>query len=391
MVGMAFQPAAPIDHLDLFAGRETKIQDVISAVTQTGMHVGLYGERGVGKTSLARVLEAIFKNPNLPSYEGIYVNCQTDDTYESLWRNIFRYVRTGQDPTEFTPEGIRYDLETLPEPAIIVIDELDRLEDDEALSQLADTIKTLSDHSVRSTLILVGVANSIGSLIGEHESISRNLTQIKMPRMSNGELMSIIQKGGAKAAIEFDDAASSRIVALSEGLPHYTHLLAQKAAIEAIQNDQVRVEISNVDSALESAVSGHTMEDRYLKAIYSPQPGNLYREVLLACALAKKDNLGYFSSKQVRGPLSRIAGRELDIPAFSSHLSKFADIERGVILRREGQRKSYRYQFTDPMIQPYVIITALHEGLITNALLDEIRGGPPSIDEDVIFGDGKLF
>src|SRR5439155_19716416 len=42
------------------------------------------------------------------------------------------------------------------DPKLIVIDELDRLEDDDTISLLADTIKTLSDHSIPGTLMLVG-------------------------------------------------------------------------------------------------------------------------------------------------------------------------------------------------------------------------------------------
>jgi hypothetical protein len=42
---------------------------------------------------------------------------------------------------------------------------LDRLEDDDALTALADTLETLSDHAVTSTLVLVGVARSIGELV----------------------------------------------------------------------------------------------------------------------------------------------------------------------------------------------------------------------------------
>jgi hypothetical protein len=46
---------------------------------------------------------------------------------------------------------------------------------DDALTALADTIKTLSDRATDSTVVLVGVARSIGELVGEHASIVRAL------------------------------------------------------------------------------------------------------------------------------------------------------------------------------------------------------------------------
>ena len=51
-VGDVFRPSAPVDEKALFAGREEQVRRVIDAIFQRGQHVMIYGERGVGKTSL---------------------------------------------------------------------------------------------------------------------------------------------------------------------------------------------------------------------------------------------------------------------------------------------------------------------------------------------------
>ena len=79
-------------------------------------------------------------------------------------------------------------------PSIVIIDELDRITDAGTKAKLADTIKTLSDNSTKTTLVLVGVADSIDDLILEHRSIDRALVQIQMQRMSKLELMEIVDK-----------------------------------------------------------------------------------------------------------------------------------------------------------------------------------------------------
>ncbi len=59
-VSSAFTPGAPVGQLEMLAGRADQLTDIVSAVSMRGQHVGLYGERGVGKTSLATVLAEYF-------------------------------------------------------------------------------------------------------------------------------------------------------------------------------------------------------------------------------------------------------------------------------------------------------------------------------------------
>lgn len=372
-VASAFTPGAPVGRLDMLAGRMAQLTDVVSTVSMRGQHVGLYGERGVGKTSLATVLAEYFSGLSDDAKQAVLVNCSTEDSFSSLWHNVFVELGVEHDDGLIYPELVRRSLEKLERPAIIVLDELDRLEDDEALTALADTVKTLSDHSVESTVVLVGVARSIGELVGEHASIVRALVQIEMPRMTRVELAEILTNGCDRAGLTPSPEAIDEIAALSEGLPHYTHLLGFHAGQHTVQNDRSDVTISDVQSAIPRAVDRHTILSDYQRATRSARKDALFSEVLLACALAPKNKLGFFTSGAIRDPLQTIAGRRIEIPAFSNHLSQFLEAERGAVLQREGSSRRYFYRFSDPILQPYVILNGLSEGLITDDQLRRFR------------------
>ena len=55
------QPRLPITTKELFAGRWDELTTLADAVRQPGLHVAIYGERGVGKTSLANVVRATIR------------------------------------------------------------------------------------------------------------------------------------------------------------------------------------------------------------------------------------------------------------------------------------------------------------------------------------------
>ena len=57
LAGRAFSPSAPVRERDVFAGRREQIHQVVDAINQDGQSVLIYGERGVGKTSLANVID----------------------------------------------------------------------------------------------------------------------------------------------------------------------------------------------------------------------------------------------------------------------------------------------------------------------------------------------
>lgn len=62
-IATVFSPGAPIDEGELFAGRPDQIRELIDAGSQRGQHAIVFGERGVGKTSLANTFTKFMHRP----------------------------------------------------------------------------------------------------------------------------------------------------------------------------------------------------------------------------------------------------------------------------------------------------------------------------------------
>jgi Cdc6-like AAA superfamily ATPase len=387
--GRIFTPTTPVDEKSLFAGRNEQVRSVIDVINQKGQHGIVYGERGVGKTSLMNVLHAFLGMPNVVAPR---INCDSSDTFHSVWEKSLAQAaltRTQRgigftssaktnpvEPRELlgrkaSPDSVRRALSSISGIAaavIFILDEFDRLPDN-VRHTFADTVKALSDHAVPVTLILVGVADSVKELIAEHHSVERALVQIQMPRMSAFEIKQIVENGLSKLGMTGSSNAIRQIVKLSQGLPHYAHLLGLHSVRAAIDSQTFSVEVEAVRSAIDRAIKGANQSIRtaYEQAVRSARKDNLFADVLLACALAETSDLGFFAAQDVRGPMCKITGKEYQIPSFAQHLNEFCDEKRGPILQKTGSKRLYRYRFTNPLLQPHVIMQGIQGGRITSA------------------------
>lgn len=390
-VGQAFTPAAPVARRDLFAGRDQQLETLVDVVFERGQHAIVYGERGVGKTSLASILTLVFAEE--PVKFPVRVNCDASDDFDSVWRKVLDELdlaldaradelpkaRAAMDKAlakqKLNPSDATRLLKQLgPDiEAIVIIDEFDTINDEHAPRLFADTIKMLSDQLVPSTVILLGVADTLDELLSEHGSVSRALVHVHMPRMSVDELKDIVKRGLDLLTMDIEEEALDLIARLSQGFPHFTHLLAQAAARSAVDAQRPLVTVGDMNEAT-AKVAGRIeawIEDAYEKATASSHEA-IYAQVLVASALAGTDDRGYFAAADVKKPMTKIMGKNYEIPSFIRQLNALADGERGPVLVKTGTERKHRYRFVETQMEPYVIMRSISDGLIDPILLREL-------------------
>ena len=390
-----FRPSAAINSEELFQGRTPQVRAVVDAINQPGRHAIIYGGRGVGKTSLAQILAFKLKGREPVPIICAYVTCDSGDDFSTLWFKVFSEieehtgtpilnnarVRTNGETSEFdeaaifdwTPFEIRRHIEPIGRNGVlyVILDEFNSISP-EVRQLFADTIKLLSDRASPVTLIAIGVSDNVTGLIHDHRSIERCLAQIHMPRMQREELEQIVKLGHSRVGMTIQPDSLDEITGLSKGLPTYTHLLALNASRNALDHKSLEVNMQHVKQAMEASIceTEESIRTEYDLATYSPKKTALHSKVLLACAMADTDEFGRFQPPDLCAPLKKITGEDFTTDRFSVHLKQFSSEEKGGVLKKTGSEYKWRYQFENPLLQPYVLMRGLRAGIITDEQLD---------------------
>jgi hypothetical protein len=158
-------------------------------------------------------------------------------------------------------------------------------------------------------------------------------------------------------------------------------LLGLHSVRAAVDKASWTIEESHVELALDKAIgaSQQSLQRAHHSATTSPRKDNLFAQVLLACALAETDDLGYFAAADVRPTMSKVMRRQYEIASFSQHLNSFTTDERGNVMQRMGQSRKYRFRFKNPLLQPFVVMKGLSKGLITKDDLRTLNQNSPSL------------
>lgn len=296
LAGSTFTPGTPVNDRDLFAGRLDQLGKVGDAITQLGYHAVLFGDRGVGKTSLANVISQMQIAGR--SLAACKVTCDAGDTFTSLWKKAFQElsVITVQPGFGFTQEDVIGTLsleQNVPDNAspndirrlmagisgaadiLVIFDEFDRIVSPATTGLMADTIKSLSDSGLNCTILIVGVAESVDALIENHASVERALVQVALPRMSKDEIGQIIDKGLERLGMKIDKKPRSELISLSQGLPYVTHLLALHVARSALRDNRLAITEGDLDAGIKGALDQwqQSVKSAHYKAVMSSQPG----------------------------------------------------------------------------------------------------------------------
>ena len=352
---------------------------MVHAVRDPAKHILLYGERGLGKTSLANTF---WRNASTPEYPILAARVQVNpfDDFSSLWsraleefQTVFQHHNTEirSNFAHVSPDIVRHEFQKVPRNlgAVMIVDEFDLLRAREARELTANLLKSLHDHAINVTILLIGVAENVEELIINHQSLRRVLSLVKLERMNRIDLKEILGSRLRLTPLRISNEARLEIVTLSCGLPYYVQTLGGFATHNAIKRQILQVDTEDVNAAIGNFLveCGPSFADDYQRATEGRYASNIVREVILASALARSDASGIFSAADVAKTLHTIApGTGYHDSRVQQYLAQFVLDRRGKILTRTGAKGDYRYRFADALMQPFIVM-----GAIKDAMIDE--------------------
>jgi Cdc6-like AAA superfamily ATPase len=416
-----------LDEPELFAGRAAQIEQLCRDLHTDGVCPVIYGDPGLGKSSLALQIWRIAQgDKRLLSQHGLrplafsldecflafYIPCtDATPTIDALLHRVvisLNSLTLENDPQVlvdtttrrsvslkvFTREKTKkYERMTRRQPnvgvedtlsrtcsllseisgqrVLIVVDELDRLVDAHGLSSF---MKAYSSASLR--IMLVGSARTVSDLLDDHGSVQRLTDPVLVDRMVEPELRAIVERATQRLsregiALQFDDDAASELVDLSSGFPWFVHVIGEEAILGVDKDERTNVTVTDVRRATESLTRNR----------FAQQFSDLYRRAVRGSYQREQILRGFAECRErdIRTVDAYRAFRRLGVANPSAYKGQLASAQYGRVLQASNSQDRGVVRFSNEMFKVYVRLRpSLNEGLATKVrtMFNESRPRP---------------
>jgi hypothetical protein len=319
-------PSDSIKTPERLFGREKTLTRIDRAFSSPGRQIFIYGDRGVGKTSLALTTAYLHTGVENPP---IYVMCGRTNNFAQTIQAIgnavvpvekrlerlstggsFNFSVAGfgvgmSDPPSqnngiTAPQSltealdvVRYVASKRRNTTIIIIDEMERIEGVAEREKFAEFIRNIPELDVDVRFIFCGIMHDVDQLLTSHPSAGRILETIELKRLNHSDLWKILTVVAEKLNVELQQEALIRVSQISDGFPHYVHLIGE--ALFWSMFDDPNVVVRSGPEHFKAGVAGalqrveSALRVQYEKATKKTRNTADYEEALWALADSTSD------------------------------------------------------------------------------------------------------
>jgi hypothetical protein len=389
-------PARAIASPQHLKGRAKTLTQIDRAFNSPGKHIFIYGDRGVGKTSLAQTAASLRQSadaePILVSCGGApFLSIVRDAVKQSLpvGDAVFqKKVETklkagiagfGYDFTRSLTSGIVPPIDTVNDAVqllrfvaefhsrepVIIFDEFDQLLDDTQRRICAEFIKAASDRPVGVRFIFCGIGSSLEELIGVHLSTGRYLSPVQLERLTHDARWEIVEEAAKAIGVGISHPHQIRIGQISDGYPSYIHLMTEMI-LWSMFDDAEPVGVCSQQHFAAGVRQAVQEAETTLKIVYdraTQKYSDDYQEVLWAIAddhLLRRQTTDIFDKSYLRIMAERPHRKTLNKQQFSDRLNKLKTARHGEIIVGKG---AGWYEFRENIVRGYVRLRAESVGV----------------------------
>lgn len=397
----------PIRPTNVYAARGSA-EELFRKSLARGMIPVIYGEYGVGKTSMARYEARDAESENRlvniesvadKSLQDVFSRCLEKLGYTVTTKRVEGsavakgYEQSGHaeanvgwakaviaskrsKTTTLTQQTEEQLVVTTPTDSriieicdqagvILLLDELHRASAS-FNSDLSKFLKSFGNASCKHfRIVLLGTSSDASQLVASDPGIDRLLQEIHLKAMTPTESEYVVIKGMSDLAITAPHNVKNRLVRTCVGSPSILQYLALEVAEAAFNRAPRAAQLLDVESALRAFVE--TKEARlnkaYVAAIESVGELRYRKQVLRAMAECEDE---YVTLEMIRTRVSAFLGRDIPSTALSGPLRSLKEAQFGAVLsdvgRPDGAGRLANYTtFRDPALKAFIRLQVLRE------------------------------
>jgi hypothetical protein len=353
-----------------------------------GRHIFVYGERGVGKTSLARSA-ATWHQPSQLNLKT--VQCERAVSAYQVMRDVaskivphdgnlklsqnlkiavpgLSWQQTSELATGTIPQFgtineafavVKKLAEGYSDAPVVILDEYHKLPAGEDREKVADFVRGISDQEIPIRFIICGVGETLDEMITRDPSHGRFLKPIPLERITIDAREQILLEAAKSLGIELDRETVVRTAIISDGYPYYVKLIGEHLFWTLLDDTAhpCKTTAQHFDKALLAASEDAEANFKETYELATQKYKDEYAEVLWAFAddsmLDRKYDEVYEKSYR---PLMDLRQKEAIAPkTFYARIRTLCEASHAKILQPKGNGW---YRFTENRLRGYVRLMA---------------------------------
>jgi Cdc6-like AAA superfamily ATPase len=291
LIDSVFHPESPVTELLSLVGREREVGRAVKRLATHGGHVLISGNRGIGKTSIAKVAEGVLKRAS-DGYTAHYLECGVTTKFHQIAEEC-AFNTPGLSSSSLPVAPARLAAAFSSARGFLLLDEVDRLKESER-GELSEFMKALSDRSALFSVCVVGIARTATDLFAGHLSVHRCLNEINVRKLEAQEIEQIVVDGFSRLECKVLPAILQDVAHLSRGYPSTAVLLCRHAAESLARSGRRVLEQLDFKSGLRDLLEERGTATQDILARFAMQDRLRHKQsIMFAAGLLERDEFTF--------------------------------------------------------------------------------------------------